>query len=468
MSVVAASLARRRANEKIVNERKAFLKEENNSTSVAKWEERTMNRIAKQDVQNRVKSFTQIEEKTLKQRQQNLFSLYNDDMDKWKVQFCELQNMSAGERLEKLREQALKLRNKREKQRQNFVNECYDRQWRDGCDELRTLYSKAVTEKVMNDRSQFFAIHDLKNNSISSPDVKCKSDNSKEYNHEDTITKTKHAKHQEIKAALDIQMISIRNRNNVERNETMKEAKQKLDQWKGEEELERVKRLQAKKSAQKIGREIQQANAKRKIKREKEVATQREQDLVLLEVALRKEEQDIQLEAKQKDEGKEAAKEHLLFLREQMIHEKKETDNVDAIRQSEMEKTLNKREMLLNIQNEKKRRILTEVNETRNEQIKQKERLLKQEKDELRNQVSMTLLELKHQKQQEREKALKTKEATIQNMIANKKAMKEKSDMKAKEKEDELEFHRNIMHREEELMKRIEKDSKTMIQKRHH
>lgn len=464
MSVVAASLARRRANEKIVNERKAFLKEECNSTSVAKWEERTMNRIAKQDVQNRVKSLTQIEENTLKQRQQNLYSLYNDDMGKWKVQFCELQNMSASERLEKLRKQALKLREKREKQRQNFVNECYDRQWRDGCDELRTLYSKAITEKVMNDRSQFFAINQIKNTPISSLDIKCKSDDT-EYDHEDTIARTKAAKNQETKAALDIQMTYIHNRNNVERKERMKEEKQKLDQWKAEEEMERVKRSQAKKSAQKIGEEIQQANAERKIKREKDVATQREQDLVLLKVALRKEEQDIQLEAKQKDEGKEAAKEHLLFLREQMIQEKEETDTVDAIRQSEMEKTLNKREMVIKMQNEKKRRLLTQVNETRIEQIKQKERHLKQEQDELRNQVSITLLGLKNQEQQEREQAIKTKEAIIQNMIANKKAMKEKSDKKAKEKEDELEFHRKIMTREEELMKRIEKDAKTMIQK---
>ena len=49
-------------------------------------------------------------------------------------------------------ERAFALRDKRESDRQAFVKQCYDAQWRDACDDARTLDSKAMDKYVGADR----------------------------------------------------------------------------------------------------------------------------------------------------------------------------------------------------------------------------------------------------------------------------------------------------------------------------
>lgn len=50
-------------------------------------------------------------------------------------------------------ERAHALKNAREKERQEFVKECYDNRWRDACDDARTLDSQAL-EQFMNQERQ--------------------------------------------------------------------------------------------------------------------------------------------------------------------------------------------------------------------------------------------------------------------------------------------------------------------------
>ncbi len=51
-------------------------------------------------------------------------------------------------------EKAFALRDAREKSRQEYVQDCYNRQWRDACDDARLLDSKAMINFVNSDRLQ--------------------------------------------------------------------------------------------------------------------------------------------------------------------------------------------------------------------------------------------------------------------------------------------------------------------------
>ena len=53
---------------------------------------------------------------------------------------------------DRIMERAYKLRDDRESKRKEFVKECYDKQWRDACDDARTLDSQAMDKFLGQDR----------------------------------------------------------------------------------------------------------------------------------------------------------------------------------------------------------------------------------------------------------------------------------------------------------------------------
>ena len=53
---------------------------------------------------------------------------------------------------DRIMERAHALKNAREKERQDFVKQCYDNRWRDACDDARTLDSRALETYVNQER----------------------------------------------------------------------------------------------------------------------------------------------------------------------------------------------------------------------------------------------------------------------------------------------------------------------------
>jgi hypothetical protein len=52
----------------------------------------------------------------------------------------------------RVREKAYKLKENREREKESYLEDCYDRQWRDACDDARTLDSAALTTFMANQR----------------------------------------------------------------------------------------------------------------------------------------------------------------------------------------------------------------------------------------------------------------------------------------------------------------------------
>jgi len=460
MSVAAAKLAKRRAQEKIVREREDFLKDECNATYVAQWETRTSIRIDKQDLLNRADRLVQLDEESLKQRQANIRTLYENDKLRWSIKLEELQHVSTDERMNQIREKALRLKDKRERERLEFVNECYERQWRDGCDELRTLNAKAVTDRVMRDRAAMIKSKSQEDQDDTNGSEKAEIQLNES---EQEIKIENQKKNVEIKTALDSQVEYIRMKNKRLNEEKRIEERQKLERWKMEEDIEKERKLQARRDAQAQGEEILEANAKRLEDRERDAVVHRKEDKLLLDYALSKENIEIQKEQRQRNQGKEAAKEYLSFLREQMTKEKEDNKLVDTIRNQEMGRIWTKREQRIQERNDAKRHLMAEVHSSRLEQIKEKELRIKKEKEELAKQVLENLQEWHREEQAEKEKHLIKKQETIQNMLANKAVMEERSRQRAKERQEELYRIQQRKNSEQDHRERIKRNAGNVV-----
>jgi cilia- and flagella-associated protein 53 len=92
-------------------------------------------------------------EENLAVRRRRLADLYNDEMDAWKVEV--LGKVETQEdRKARIMQKAYALRDAREKDRQDLVKQKLDDQWRDSCDDARTLDSKALVQ-FMNEQRVF-------------------------------------------------------------------------------------------------------------------------------------------------------------------------------------------------------------------------------------------------------------------------------------------------------------------------
>lgn len=90
-------------------------------------------------------------EENLSSRRKRLASLYNEEMDSWRFEV--LGKVETQEdRKARIMERAYALRDARERDRQEYVKKRYDDQWRDSCDDARTLDSKAMVKFIHKER----------------------------------------------------------------------------------------------------------------------------------------------------------------------------------------------------------------------------------------------------------------------------------------------------------------------------
>ena len=454
MSLVAASLSRRRAQEKNVKDRQDFLKDESNATYVAKWEERTYVRIEHQDQRQRANQLAEVGKISLRRRQSNICELLSSEEQEWREKLEKSQNVSTTERMNHIHQKTKALKEKREKQRDDFVALMYEKQWRDGCDELRSLHSKAITDNVMRDRT---IVGNLKASHLEKTDGK--TDNSfivEESGNNDNFNASKI--NEEMKLALDCQVALIKQCKHRYEEEIRLEEQQKLKEWQEMERLEKEKERKLRQDARVRGEQILEDSAKRIHDREKNKLNDRKHDSVLLKFALYKESKQIKKEKEQQCQGKEAAREYLSFLSDQMVRDQQDNVHIDVTRNQEMEKSFSKREKEMNDKSMKQRNILKEVNASRMQQIREKEILQKKEKADLKKQVELSQIEWDQQGQKEREEVIRKKEATIQNTLANKLAMEEKLKLKRKKKDNELLVQRQIQMDEKSHMSRVKQE----------
>ena len=460
---MAASLARKRAQERIVREREIFLKEEFNATCVAKWEQRTSMRIERQDLINRAKRMTEQDSQYLQLRQSKIKQLYETELSRWKKEIEERNYVSIEDRIDAIREKANRLREKREKEKKEFVNDCYNRRWREGCDDVRALTAKAVTEKLMIDREQSLGARksdcddfrdDEKDQLILALEKK---ENEEELERQRT--------NREIKLALDeqVKINKSKRANNTEARQ--REEAEQLARWSLENKLEKENKLEILRNARKQGELTLESNIERLKDRQRNTSQKFQEEKMLLDFAVEKEKMEIRMEEEHKQRHQGAAGEYREFFKDQMAKDqmaKDDTKNMREIkkmRDEAMENTWTSRDEELKAKIDARNKLTAEVNASRDEQIFEKNRRAEEMRRTETIEVESNMKLWHQERQSEKDKKERKKQQTVQNMLWNKKIVDNKRQKETLEKQETFLIQKQMARAEQEYAERVQREA---------
>lgn len=314
-------------------------------------------------------------EMSLVSRRHELAALYNSQMEEWRQEVMSKVE-TIEERKARIMEKAYALRDARESARNAYVKDCYDRQWRDACDDARTLDSIATTKFMAKERMN--QIHDkiIRNESLNANENSFLDEWKRQLELIESKDRAKsefrHRSDMETQAGIMAQMAY---------NRKMKEDHYQRTQAEDEEEIRRIRasidadnEIQKKRSddAHRRGREVLEFNSQFKDIAAKEAEIERQQNAILLEYALRKEREQIQFEEDKKTANKNASLQYTRYLKEQMIKDAENNGFVDEINKRESEKVWKARDDALQAREDARNYLMKLVKEGRKEQISYK------------------------------------------------------------------------------------------------
>ena len=456
--MAAASLARKRAEEKIVRDREIFLKEEFNATCVARWEQRTSARIERQDLINKEKERSEFDAQKLQERQFEIRDLYAREELELRKELEKSNYVSIDDRMKAIRERATVLQEKRAKEKEALVKACYDRQWRDGCDDVRTLKAKAITDRLMFDRKNALDIkqcdpddpkEDGKNQLIQELEKKEK---------EEGLERLR--KNKETKIALDEQVRFNKFRKEKALRERQIEEAKQLETWTLENEMEKQKELYALRQARARGEDTLETNAQRLKNRERAESQKHKEEIIMLNYALRKEKNDMEREEEERQKNQGQAQEYRVFLQQQMVKDQQDTHQIENIRDRAMEDIWQRRDAEMEAKNTARDKLMLEVNASRDAQIREKNKVAEEMRRKEAAEVDRNIELWEKERQNELDKENKKKERTINNMRFNKSMMEEKIREADLEKQRKFLVQKEMTLAEQNYQKRVEEESR--------
>ncbi|KAL7547374.1 hypothetical protein ACHAWF_015266 [Thalassiosira exigua] len=443
MSIAASKLQQRRQDQECVYQNyHSFLDRNHNTQRVHDWEHRTQQQIEQREVEAIAQKLLQEDEEELCRRKDELGSLFDGEMSKWAGTLKSSLEVTPEQRMEQIRKRAYELKEKREAERKEFVNECYIRQWRDACDDLRVFDSKATLDRIVKDRQSM-----IENNKL---DEARQGQSKNEVAAMSLITKDESDEQSQrrqsslaFKTALDHQ---------VEWKRSLAESTMKQTQREDQEELQMLAMLEKRaQEAAKIetekakmrGRDMLQETKVRAKNMEEQQRSGRGQNRLLLQHAIETEKQQIAAERAKKSVGKEAASEYVQCLQDQARLEEKENEHVNRIRDAELRRIAKANDDKIKAEAEMKRRWMEEMDITRQEQIRRKRaevEALRKEEDQEAEDIKAALLRAEEADRRDAEKAAALR---METMLANKATMEKR----ARERESERQEKTRIQNR---------------------
>jgi len=376
----------KKAQEAAAREMRIALEADEKVKRIAHFEISTTKKIEKRVARDRFDQLKGQRNAGVLDRRRRLADLYNQEMSMWKNEVL-TKVESVEERKQRIMEKAYKLRDRREAERQKYIKECYDRQWRDSVDDARTLDSQAMSKWVGDERKKMIEenIHNRAQAKLEEDEWirQWKEQLANAGGKEDDKAAYRLAMEKATQDGLFEQM-----RNNYDYKSELARIKQMEDEAEiakiqagiAEDQAKDAKRVQ---DAIDLGKDIREYNKLNEGRAAEAASIEREQDAILLAYALRKENEAKAAEQAKKDDAKNAAKAYQKYLEEQMVKEAADTSFADAARQAEAEKVWKARDDALQAREDARNYLMKMVKEGREEQIKAKaERLRKEKEDE--------------------------------------------------------------------------------------
>ena len=221
----------------------------------------------------------------MQQRKNELQSLYGGEMSHWKETLKSSLEVTPEERMERIRTRAYDLNAKREAERKEFAEECYERQCRDACDDLRAFDSKATLDRIVKDRESMIEIRRItaEENASSQNDVDVMSLISRDESDEQSQRRRSNL---EFKRALDHQ---VQWKNTRDESTTKQKQQEEQEQLQNLALLERQTRESAREKGERNrmrGRDMLHETRLRVRDEEEKEERQRTENRILLRHAL--------------------------------------------------------------------------------------------------------------------------------------------------------------------------------------
>ena len=278
------------------------------------------------------------------------------------------------------------MKNRREANRRDYVDNAYEERWREECDDVRDLDGKALTvfmaaerEKQIQQKKVRDAENAVKDNEVYAAWEKqlakmAALDDAKIAKAKNNTLTTFEGLKQQIaeKEASKQQHYDM----------TMKEAEEEISEIKAAMAAEEAEERQKKLNQIAQGKEVLAFNAKYKDIAAEKAAVEAEHDKQLLEHALEVERARIQEEKDKQKAGADAAKQYRKYLEEMMVKEAEDNGFVDEINKQEAEKIWKARDDALQARQDARDYLMKLVHEGREEQIAYKAKMEQEEKEE--------------------------------------------------------------------------------------
>ena len=373
--MIPPALARRRAHEALQEERLAYVDHNAKASQVVSFEHRTAKRIAANNICRKAEGFRQKDLQKLQDRQKAMEELYKREMAEWQQQVKEKNSMTTEERMQEIRSKALRLREAREADRKNYIESCYERQWRASSEEARKAESQAFLTRLLKEREKEATkpshYQGLEREAKRLEALELEQRKKELDQHAADAERQIKDRNATMKKALDLQVAAKSQRERdlaLQRQQEEAEDIQRIENEKRMAlEAEKVRRHQQEEARRDIIRE----NAAKSKGREQCRAKDREEDLRLLDYALQQEQRELAREAISKEANVGMAKDFMAFLQDQMKKDHADTSRIDAIREAKMNEIWLQRDAVLSGQAEARRRMMAEVDASRRIQMKQ-------------------------------------------------------------------------------------------------
>ena len=288
-------MEQRRAQEAKIEDTQKRNAEVFSSTQRALWEQKTFGVIKNRVRNNRIRGLSDQHERALTERRNRLASLLAADSAEWRRE-VEMFGDTIEVRKQRLSDRAYALGERREKERQANVDECFRRQRRLACDDVRSRDSQAVLEMVAESRKDQI----LEKQQRLEVEAKDEEDYVVKWRAQleaaDKVEADKIAfqiSHQfAVKDVLDEQVKDLRRRKEACQEKRMDDAKRELEEWKVAMDAEKRAVADAREDARRRGADVAGFNNVFDRRRAKVKAETMAHDLTLLDYALRCEKAD--------------------------------------------------------------------------------------------------------------------------------------------------------------------------------
>lgn len=339
------------------------------------WERSTDKRIQLNTVKRRVNSLLQANQFAIEERRDRLRSLLESEEKQYLIEM-DAKEETVLERQAKMREKAKALKEKRERERLNLVQEKLEQQWRDQCEELRSTLSKRQQDQVAAERLQQL---EIKADMEAADKVEEQlfadlwyADMMAKAKKEEDQTRRQMSANRDMLDTLNQQMAALEAQKQEEKRLEQEEA-ELLKQQTMLRKLEEQRAMEEKRRRQMETRQIYDRSLRMKMERTaREMQEQLAFDLQILEQLLEESKNEAMEEAKRKRELREEGQRYRQYLEQLKAEEKAAEAELDRHVDAEVEKAWQKKLAQWRLEKEARHRLLQEVLAARQQQVADK------------------------------------------------------------------------------------------------